>query len=210
MSQDSFKNKHIIVDELIKKSSTEKTEKIYITEDDGSRKGPFLRKVFTQGYGLGIAYQRMFNEKRVVEHCKYLSNIYDVFVDGDCLEVYEEYIEGETLNKYIANKSFNLNVVKDIYINLCEAVKYLHNNFAEPIIHKDIKPENILITKDGSLKLIDFGISRKYDKNKQNDTHKYGTLGYASPEHFGYQQTDSRSDIFSLGKVLEFLVDPSN
>jgi serine/threonine protein kinase len=71
-----------------------------------------------------------------------------------------------------------------------------------PIVFRDLKPSNIMITKDGRVKLIDFGIARFFKEHKSEDTYVYGTPGYAAPEQYGTGQTDVRSDIFSLGATL--------
>nr|MCR4625376.1 protein kinase [Lachnospiraceae bacterium] len=84
---------------------------------------------------------------------------------------------------------------------LMQAVAILHG-MNPPIIHRDIKPENILITEDGRLYLIDFDATREYSEEKRaQDTVLLGTRGYAAPEQFGFNQTDVRSDIYSIGVV---------
>ncbi|MBQ1492122.1 MAG: serine/threonine protein kinase, partial [Blautia sp.] len=93
----------------------------------------------------------------------------------------------------------------DYLIRLCEQVQYIHS-LHPPIIHRDIKPQNIIVDAMGECHLIDFGISRLPQKNQKNasDTHILGTRITASPEQFGFRQTDERSDIYSLGAVLFF------
>jgi serine/threonine protein kinase len=71
-----------------------------------------------------------------------------------------------------------------------------------PIVFRDLKPSNIMITRDGRIKLIDFGIARFFKEEQREDTFVYGTPGYAAPEQYGLGQTDVRSDIFSLGATL--------
>lgn len=210
MEAETFKYKHIIVDKLFKKSYVEKTEKVYIINDDGSRDGPYLRKSFHPDYGLGKIYVMLGQERYKVNACKFVPHIYSVYDDDGYLIVFEEYIEGQTLSDYIKTQTYSEDEIYKLFSQLCQAVKFLHKKLKEPVIHRDIKPENILVTNAGDMKLIDFGISRKFDQKKESDTFKFGTVGYASPEHFGYQQTDERSDVFSMGKVLEFLYDQKN
>ncbi|MCL2387836.1 MAG: protein kinase, partial [Defluviitaleaceae bacterium] len=75
-----------------------------------------------------------------------------------------------------------------------------------PIIHRDIKPSNIIISNDGILKLIDFDIAREYKMDSDADTAHIGTKKYASPEQYGFSQTDCRSDIFSAGMMMAELL----
>ena len=88
-------------------------------------------------------------------------------------------------------------------LQLCEAVSLLHS-FS--IVHRDIKPANIIITQSGSLKLIDFDIARKIKPKKEKDTQILGTVDYASPEQYGFSQTDERSDIYSMGVVYNYML----
>lgn len=83
---------------------------------------------------------------------------------------------------------------------------------APPVIFRDLKPSNIMVTPKGKIKLIDFGIARHFKAGSSVDTSAYGSAGYAPPEQYGENQTDARSDIYALGAVLHFLLtgkDPS-
>lgn len=208
MSNVDFENSVVLVEEVLKKSPVEITEIVYLNSNVGKRLGPYIRKTFDCDCGLGWAYKTIFNDSN--QDCENIAKIYSVFKKDNKLYVFEEYIVGQTLDSYIANMDFNVEAISKLFIDLCNAVNFLHTKFSSPIIHRDIKPSNILITKSGQVKLIDFGISRNYEENENTDTHKFGTVGYASPEQFGYKQTDIRSDIYSLGKVLEFLCDGKN
>ena len=77
---------------------------------------------------------------------------------------------------------------------------------ANGFVHRDIKPENIMITNNGTVKLIDFNASRIYDKNKSSDTISLGTIGYASPEQLGINQSDARTDIYALGVLMNVML----
>ncbi|HEX6540365.1 MAG TPA: protein kinase [Ktedonobacterales bacterium] len=89
--------------------------------------------------------------------------------------------------------------------DVCDVLSYLHAQHP-PIIVRDLKPGNIMVTPDGDVFLIDFGIARTYKAGKQGNTENLGTAIYASPEHHGHGQTDARSDIYSLGATMYHLL----
>ncbi|MCM1256313.1 MAG: protein kinase [Roseburia sp.] len=72
------------------------------------------------------------------------------------------------------------------------------------LVHRDINPQNIVISSDGVVKIIDFGIGRMYKELQGRDTEFLGTAGYAAPEQFGFSQSDARTDIYSVGVILNF------
>jgi Flp pilus assembly protein TadD len=86
-------------------------------------------------------------------------------------------------------------------IDVCDALAYLHGR-NPPIIIRDLKPANIMVTPRGEVYLIDLGIARTYKPGKLSNTENLGTMTYASPEHLGQTQTDARSDIYSLGATM--------
>lgn len=90
-------------------------------------------------------------------------------------------------------------------LQLCDILSYLHSQ-SPPVIHRDLKPQNIILTDDGKVKLIDFGISRVYDAQAKKDTVFYGTQEFAPPEQYGFSQTDQRTDLFSLGVVMGYIL----
>lgn len=119
--------------------------------------------------------------------------------------VLREYIEGTSLDEYVSAKSLSQDDLTELAIGLVSAMKVLHDG--EPaIIHRDIKPENIIIKEDGAIALIDLGISRIFKKDKDADTVFCGTEKFAPPEQYGFMQTDIRSDIYSFGIVLSWLL----
>lgn len=119
--------------------------------------------------------------------------------------VIREYIEGQTLMEYASDHDFTEQEVIDIGIRLCDILRYLHT-LMPPVVHRDIKPQNIIRKEDGSVFLIDFGISRTFTEDKSADTIWCGTREYAAPEQYGYMQTGVYSDIYSLGIVLTWMV----
>jgi serine/threonine protein kinase len=88
---------------------------------------------------------------------------------------------------------------------LCDVLEYLHSQ-NPPIIFRDMKPGNIMLTRSGNIKLIDFGIARFFRPTGTHDTQNLGTPGFAPPEQYGGSQTDTRSDIYSLAMTLFLLL----
>lgn len=119
------------------------------------------------------------------------------------LTLIEEYINGKTLDQQILSKED----VRNIMHQLCECLDTLHK-LNPPIIHRDIKPENI-IYHDNKVTLLDFGIARFLDSKKSKDTLILGSVGYAAPEQFGFQQSNPQTDIYALGKLMNYLLNGS-
>jgi len=132
------------------------------------------------------------------------------FVDcintGDIICNIQKYVDGLSLERL--HIPVDEKQVLDIALQLCDVLTYLHNQ-APPIIHRDIKPQNVLLDEAGKVYLIDFGISRRFNEDAVSDTVFIGTDGFAAPEQYGFQQTDCRADIFSLGILLCYLLSGS-
>lgn len=142
---------------------------------------------------------------------KTLPRIVDILDNGNVIYIIMDYIEGESLNKVLDREGAqSQEQVIEWAKDLCEVLDYLHTR--EPaIIYRDMKPANIMLKPDGTLKLIDFGIAREYKEYNLEDTKNLGTEGYAAPEQFGGQgQTDARTDIYCLGVTLYHLVTGQN
>lgn len=136
-------------------------------------------------------------------HFPHIENVWKK--DGNIC-VLEEYVAGDTLRQLLDEHKISKENMLDYSLQLCDALNVLHSN--EPkLVHRDVKPENIIISKDGILNLIDFDAARTYKFENIHDTILMGTRGYTSPEQFGFQQTDERSDIYSAGIVLKEMLD---
>lgn len=115
------------------------------------------------------------------------------------------YIQGVDLEKYQEkNRVLSVQEILHIVIGICEETIKLHA-LVPPVLHRDIKPKNLIIDHRGKVHLIDFETSRNYEESKPKDTVLLGTEGSAAPEQYGYCQTDVRTDVYGIGKVLEFL-----
>lgn len=116
-----------------------------------------------------------------------------------------QYISGLSLDRYLELKQLGREEITQFGLELCDILLYLHNQ-QPPIIHRDIKPHNIIISEDGQLYLIDFDIARTYKSEADADTIFRGTQIYAPPEQYGFTQTDARSDIYSFGVTLRYML----
>ncbi|HHW01029.1 MAG TPA: protein kinase [Clostridiaceae bacterium] len=136
-----------------------------------------------------------------------LPRVFDILEDSDSIYIIFDYIEGTSLDKKLEEVGhFPEEVVLEWACQLCDVLSYLHSFKPSPIIYRDMKPSNIILTPEGQIKLIDFGTAREYKEGAESDTTYIGTRGYAAPEQYGCGQTDVASDIYSLGMTLRHLL----
>ena len=128
--------------------------------------------------------------------------IYDVLDLEDGQIVLEEFIDGMTISQVMECERYRYSGAKKVLKQVCNALYILHG---QNLVHRDIKPENIIVTKDGRVVLIDFNASRKIS-SASKDTVIMGTVGYASPEQLGLSQSDSRTDIYAVGVLLNVMM----
>jgi serine/threonine protein kinase len=149
-------------------------------------------------------YTNYIFEEEILKKLNHMSlpKIIDICKDDSGIYIIESYIEGISLQKKLDNlERFHVDKVIDYSLQLCEVLIYLHNLKPNAIIHKDIKPSNIIITEYGKLVLIDFGISEELGGLK--GSLKAGTNAYASPEQLvNSSKTDTRGDIYSIGILI--------
>ncbi len=132
-----------------------------------------------------------------------LPQIFDVFEQDGKPTVLEEFIDGTTVADLLTAGLYNEAGAKAVCSALCDGLYALHQ---AGIIHRDIKPENVLIEPGGRVVLVDFDAARIFKCGSSQDTKVLGTAGYAAPEQFGINQTDERSDIYSLGILMNVLL----
>lgn len=127
-------------------------------------------------------------------------SIYDVGQSGDMHYIVMEFIEGKTLKEYIAERKGNIywKEATDIAMQICSALEHAHSKH---IIHRDIKPQNIMINTENVIKVTDFGIARAASGGTLT-MEAMGSAHYLSPEQARGGYTDQRSDIYSFGVLL--------
>ncbi|MFI3230297.1 MAG: protein kinase [bacterium] len=128
-----------------------------------------------------------------------IASVYDVGNDGDIYYIVMEYVEGYNLKQIIKNKpQFPNDEILIISMQIANALEVAHN---ASIVHRDIKPQNILVTEDGEIKVTDFGIARISTSNTIT-VETMGSAHYFSPEQARGAYVDARTDIYSLGIVM--------
>jgi serine/threonine protein kinase len=143
-----------------------------------------------------------------------LPRVYDQFIEESRWYLVMEFIEGETLETMLDRRGGCLPLEEALHLaqDLCAALGYLHTR-QPPVIFRDLKPSNVMLTPDKQIYLIDFGIARHFKPGQVKDTIAFGSPGYAAPEQYGKAQTTPRADIYGLGALLHQLitgVDPSD
>lgn len=162
--------------------------------------GPFVRKKIPT-----VLAQRGVWSALGGSTCPRLPRVEATYELPDCVAVVLDYVPGPTLEQVVAERGrLQQNEAVSLAQQICEAVQELHRL---GILHRDLTPANIIVADDGA-HIIDLGIARPLTDtaNRNRDTTALGTYGFASPEQYGFAPTDVRSDIFSLGRILGFML----
>src|SRR6266566_3968170 len=133
-----------------------------------------------------------------------LPHIYNAFNERGRSYLVMDFIDGKTLLQLLKESGFRplpVAQVLDYALQLCDVLAYLHQQHP-PIVFRDLKPTNVMVTANGHVFLIDFGIARIFKEGQEQDTALLGSPGYAAPEQHGSAQTNPRSDLYSLGATL--------
>jgi CHASE2 domain-containing sensor protein/tRNA A-37 threonylcarbamoyl transferase component Bud32 len=146
--------------------------------------------------------ERLFSEAQLAGKLSHPSivSVYDVGEDYDLTYIAMELLEGKDLEPFCQKDSLlPLRRVLDIVAETADALDYAH---AQGVVHRDVKPANIMILNDGRIKVMDFGIAKAVSSSHTKTCVILGTPNYMSPEQIEGHEIDGRSDIFSLGVVL--------
>jgi len=137
---------------------------------------------------------------------EHIVQVYDHFKENDVYFIVMEYVDGITLEDLIRERRFLSNQAAALIFNeICKALKYAHDQL---VIHRDIKPANILLSREGVVKLVDFGVSTSLDGRNSEDGltrpgMTIGTPSYLAPEQIANAKNrDKRTDIYSMGVML--------
>jgi serine/threonine-protein kinase len=150
-----------------------------------------------------------------VEYLKKLSHpnlpsIIDIIDTKNSLLIVMDYVEGISLSQALRERgALPQEQVVHWAKQLCAVLGYLHSR-TPPIIYRDLKPANVMLQPNDTVKIIDFGTAREFKEGRVDDTVPLGTQGYAAPEQYGVHQTDARTDVYNLGATMYHLVTGHN
>ena len=161
---------------------------IKILKDDFSQDEEFRRRFHAESQAVA-----MLSHPNIV-------SVYDVSTSDDADFIVMELIDGITLKQYMEKKGvLNWKETLHFAIQIAKALEHAHSR---GIVHRDIKPHNVMVLKNGSVKVADFGIARVMSKSNTLTKEALGSVHYISPEQAKGGRVDSRSDIYSLGVVM--------
>jgi serine/threonine protein kinase len=171
---------------------------------DGQYQKEVAIKLVRSGYGSAELLQRFLHERQILASLDHpnIARLYDGGTTDDGVPyLVMELIEGTPIDLYCEQNGVGIDERLKLFMQVCAAVQYAHQRL---VIHRDIKPGNILVTKDGIPKLLDFGIAKFLDPSSGADTTMVRpmTPEYASPEQIRGEPITTATDVYSLGVVL--------
>ncbi len=160
--------------------------------------GPFVRKKIP----VKLANRSVWSSIGELD-CARLPKVEATYLLPDVFVVVYDYVPGQTLEELVAGRGrLDAATAAGLALDICEAAAALHSC---GVIHRDLSPRNVIVAADGA-HLIDLGIARMRVEGATRDTTFLGTRGFASPEQYGFAQTDARSDVYAIGRLLGFML----
>ena len=161
-------------------------------------------KILKEEYSQDEEFRRRFHaESQAVAMLNHpnIVSVYDVSTNGDADYIVMELVDGITLKQYIERRGGYLNWKESLHfaMQIAKVLEHAHN---QGIVHRDIKPHNVMILKNGSAKVTDFGIARIMSSQSTLTKEALGSVHYISPEQAKGGRVDNRSDLYSLGVVM--------
>lgn len=196
---------------------------VYLVRDNSLGKQWCMKEIRRSESGKeNVEYYSLLREANIMKGLNHASipRIVTIEKEGDSVFIVMDYVDGISIKDWMLSKKYeNRRVPQDIAVSwmkqICQVMIYLHNR-KNPIFYSDMKPDNVMIQQDGSIKLLDFGASVVIKEKGQTVKKQLGTRGYAAPEQKGKDTViDLRSDIYAMGKTLYAMLsgvfpDPSN
>lgn len=182
---------------------------VYLAKDINIQKLWAIKQVEKNSQSGNLKKVDLMAETNILKKLDHpaLPRIVDIIETEDNIYVVLDFIDGISLDKKLQMDGCeDEKTVIGWAKQICDVLNYLHSQKPNPIIYRDMKPGNLMLTSHGKIKLIDFGIAREYKEEASKDTTYIGTKGYAAPEQYGNFQTDARTDIYSFGVTLYHLL----
>lgn len=188
--------------ELIEEVGRGTMGRVYKAQDPFIGRMAALKTISGTLVGEPEFLDRFYREARsagTLQHANIVT-IYELGTEGDTPFIAMEFLEGESLEKVIERRS-DLTIAQKVgfMVPVCSALDFAHKR---GIVHRDIKPANVMITRDGAVKVVDFGIARLMDASHTQTNMIIGTLGYMSPQQIRGERADERSDIWAVGVMF--------
>ncbi len=184
-------------------------EVLLAERDDGEFEQQVALKIVRYGLDREEIVERFRRERRLLARMRHpnIAAITDGGAAEDGVPYFAmEYVEGERITDWCDARRLGVKERVKLFESVCRAVQYAHRNL---VIHRDIKPGNVFVTKDGAVKLLDFGIGKLINADgtaETQATHNFLTPGFAAPEQVRGEATSTSTDVFSLGVLLYVLL----
>ncbi len=210
--QDRFK--------IVKKLGKGGMGEVLLAEDIKLKRKVAIKSILTGTLADSSAKARFLREAQTASRLDHpnICTIYEIYEEDDHDYIVMQYVDGVTLDQIIKVKPLSIQRALDIAFQLCCGMAEAHEN---GVIHRDIKPGNIMVDKKGVVKILDFGLAKfgKVTTSKQEDTvdmditekgFVLGTVSYLSPEQAGGKPMDHQTDIFSFGILMYEMLEGKN
>lgn len=187
---------------------------VYLAErEDGQFEQKVAVKFLRSGF-YSLYLRERFNQEKVIlsrlEHPNITRLLDGGITEDNTPYLIMEFVKGSPIQDYCRKNELKLNARIELFLQICEAVEHAHSRL---VVHRDLKPDNILVTTEGEVKVTDFGIGKLLtpEKELQNpditrEGHFLGSLNYSAPEQFLTNESTVRTDIYGLGLLLYSLI----